>query len=162
MIRIAVFMTIFSTSACVADTGDRDTPSTSTSVSLNLCTHVSQIRSVPLKRGLPVEDPHYNALRSDPLSAKSCLLELITNETLMADPRSEPTKVDGFVVGDLALFLLSDFDLVSFDAVMPEEVRATLPQRGVLAYFEWVRKPGNRSELQHRCREWAAKAANDD
>ncbi len=75
----------------------------------------------------------------------------------MTDPRSEPSKVYGFVVVDLAFFLLSDFEFVSFDAVMPEEVLGVLPQRGVFAHFEWVQNPGNRSKLRARCREWIEK-----
>lgn len=159
MIRLIAVLVMASAAACAAEKPELSQTQTQEArpVNAQACDHVAEIREIPAKQGEPVNDPHYNALKSDPRRAKDCLLDLITNDTLMTDPRSEPTKVNGFVVGDLAFFLLSDFELVSFDEVMPEEVRAILPQRGVFAYFEWVQKPGNRSALQALCREWIEK-----
>jgi len=160
MIRLAAVLVMASAVACAAEQTDlrstqirEDRP-----FDAQACDHVAEIRNIPPKQGVLVNDPHYNALKTDPRWAKNCLLDLITNDAPMKDPRlSEPTKVDGFVVGDLAFFLLSDFELVSYDAIM---VKADVPDRedrGVLAYFEWVKKPGNRSKLQALCREWIAK-----
>ncbi|MGH8079097.1 MAG: hypothetical protein ACREP7_00890, partial [Lysobacter sp.] len=102
----------------------------------------------------------YVAISTHRESAKACLLDRITDATPMTDPRSEPTKTNGFVVGDLALFLLCDFEMVSFDEVLPIEVRAKLPERGVFEYFEWVQKRGNRKLLQSASKAWAKSHAS--
>jgi hypothetical protein len=159
MIRLAAVLVIASAAACAGDSPElRSTQASETRpFNAHACDHVAQIREIPVKQGLLVSDPHYNALKSDPKWAKDCLLDLVTDETPMTDPRlNHPSKVDGFVVGDLAFFLLSDFGLVSFDAIMAM-AKVDLSQLGVLDYFEWVKKPGNRSKLQALCREWIEK-----
>ncbi len=148
---------MISTVACATEKREMESahPEKTRPFNAQACDHVADIRETPLKQGVLVNDAHYNALKSDPRWAKDCLLDLVIDETPMPDPRiNEPTKVDGFVVGDLAFLLLSDFGLLSFDAVMAD---AGLPDEGVLAYFEWVKKPGNRSKLQVLCREWIEK-----
>lgn len=157
MIRLATVLLMASAAACAPENTEPRSTQTQDyrTFDAQACDHVAEIRNIPPKQGVLVNDPHYNALKTDPKWAKNCLLDRITNETPMKEPRlSEPTKVDGFVVGDLAFFLLADFGLVSFDAVM---VEAGLPGRVVLAYFEWVKKPGNRGKLQVLCREWIEK-----
>lgn len=124
--------------------------------SSGICADLGKIGEVPLKTDWPIEDKYYISLRAQSTNAKHCLIEQITNETPMKDPRSEPTKVEGFVVGDLAFFLLADFGFVDFNEVLPDDVQAKLPDRGVLAYFNWVKASGNRQALQDRCRQWVA------
>jgi hypothetical protein len=153
MKRVFFLISIASLSACVAERLSGNESISEIPIEKNVCESVAKIREYPLGPDWPIQDVSYNKLRADPQSAKSCLLDLITNETLMTDPRSEPTKVDGFVVGDLAFFLLSDFGLVSYDEVLPNEAK----ERGVLSYFAWVKQPGNRKLLQTLCADWIKK-----
>jgi len=124
------------------------------SATTGLCAKLHEIRSVPLREGWPETDPVYLAISVNRQAARTCLLERIGDATLMPDPRSEPTKVDGFVVGDLAFFLLVGFEMLPFEDLLPPEVRQQFPERGVFAYFEWVGKPGNRRRLQRAAEDW--------
>lgn len=38
--------------------------------------------------------------------------------------------------------------------VLPQEVRSELPSKGVIAYFDWVQKLGNRERLQAATKDW--------
>jgi hypothetical protein len=155
MTRVALLVAITLSAACGALAPVVGGTQTSEKTgSPNACSHVAYIKAIPAKPELSVDDEHYNNLRSNSVEAEECLVELITDATPMTDPRDEPTRVRNFVVGDLAFFLLTDFDLVPFEQVLPEEVQALLPQLGVLAYFQWVNVPGNREVLQQNCRDW--------
>ncbi|WP_408950466.1 hypothetical protein [Lysobacter sp. Hz 25] len=118
------------------------------------CDSLAEIKSMPLRDGWPETDPAYLKISNNREVAKSCLLDRISDSTQMMDPRSEPTKVNNFAVGDLAFFLLYEFKMVPFEEVLPGEVTKQLAERGVFAYFEWVNKPGNRRQLQENCRKW--------
>ncbi|MEI2454443.1 hypothetical protein [Lysobacter firmicutimachus] len=120
----------------------------------DVCAGLSSIKSIPLNEAWPIDDENYKTLKEKRKQTTPCLIDRITDGTSMKDPRSEPTKVDGFVAGDLAFFLLSDFNVVSFEGVLPQEVRSELPSKGVIAYFDWVHKPGNREKLQAAAKEW--------
>ncbi|MEH6420096.1 hypothetical protein [Pseudomonas sp. CGJS7] len=136
--------------ACSAQSVDRQTQARS----VDICKRLVSIKSVPFNESWPTDDSDYLALKERKSEAAVCLLDRIVDNTPMQDPRSEPTKANGFVVGDLALFLLSDFKIVPFESVLPGEVKAQLPTRGVLAYFAWVQQPGNRQRLQAAAKEW--------
>ena len=125
------------------------------------CARLHEIRSIPLSEGWPEIDPAYLTISANREAARTCLLDRIGDATPMRDPRSEPTKVDVFAVGDLAFFLLVDFKMLPFEQLLPPEVRRQLPERGVFAYFEWVGKPGNRGRLQRVARDWSKIHARD-
>lgn len=65
------------------------------------CESLGEIAALPVKAGWPVDDERYQVLRTNAQAMKECLLDRVTDITAMPDPRSESTKVDGFVVGDL-------------------------------------------------------------
>jgi hypothetical protein len=71
----------------------------------------------------------------------------------MRDPRSEPTIAD-FRVGDLAFFLLLRITGVSFEQMLPEDVKAKVKEEGVYAYFRYTEVPANRAALQRRWKAW--------
>lgn len=120
------------------------------------CHAVRKIEAMSFKPGVPSGDEHYDDLYRHKHILRDCLTQLVIDQTPMTDPRSEPTKVEGFVRGDLAFFLLVDFELAPFDDVLPEAVRARLPERGVFAYFDWIQQPGNRQVLRDNLRAWYA------
>lgn len=120
--------------------------------SLELCNRLPEIENLPLKADGPSVDTVYVKIREVHAELVDCLVDRISDMHVMPDPRSTPGKVSGFRVGDLAFFLLARFGHVGFEEVLPREVHARLPERGVLAYFEWVDKPGNREALQMQVR----------
>lgn len=118
----------------------------------NLCSKLSEIKHIPFE-GEPINDAIYNQIAANHQEAIPCLIEQITNETKMHDPRSEPVE-SNFRVGDLAFFLLLDFTKVPFEEMLPRDVNARLNTEGVYAYFQYVSTSGNRVALQKRWQKW--------
>jgi hypothetical protein len=133
-------------------------PSTPTAES-HLCDRLADVRHVPFDNE-HVEDAIYNQIMSHKHAVVPCLVEQITNETRMADPRSEPVE-SNFRVGDLAFFLLVDITNVPFEQMLPDDVRARLRDEGVYAYFGYVSVPGNRAALQQEWKAWLAAHASE-
>src|SRR5262245_51391416 len=84
------------------------------------CRDLQALRLMPFK-GETVDDPVYNSLMAAGWDAVPCLLERITDDTLMPDPRKAPTY-NGFAVGDAATMMLGRITGVPFDSVLPPEV----------------------------------------
>jgi hypothetical protein len=118
----------------------------------DLCNRVSQIKVLPMKndRGL---DSTFDAFMSGGTRVIPCLIEKVTDETRMADPRQAPTYADTRV-GDVAYFLITDITQLDFVPLLPPEVQAKFPDQGVYAYFEFVEKPANRKKLRNNLRSW--------
>jgi hypothetical protein len=121
----------------------------------HLCDRLAGIKHIPYDAET-VDDPIYNQIISNKHAAVSCLVDQITNEKRMADPRSEPVE-SNFRVGDLAFFLLLDITKILFDQMLPDNVQAQLKKEGVYAYFKYVSVPGNRAVLQRQCKAWLAR-----
>jgi hypothetical protein len=117
-----------------------------------LCNSLSEIKVMPIKDET-VDDDVYNGLMAAGKEAVPCLIERITDTTKMRDPRKEPHYSD-LRVGDAAFFVLLDITKVPFEQMLPEDVRAKIPDQGVYAYFEYVEKAKNRKVLQGRWRGW--------
>ncbi len=115
----------------------------------NICSLLGAVKAVPFRADGPSADLAYNALRANRGAIAGCLVERITDTTPMNDPGAGP-KVGGFVVGDLAFFLLTDFGYIDFEQSVPAEVRdsATGSKQ---AYITWVNDSGNRTALQRSC-----------
>ena len=84
-----------------------------------ICDDIPHIKTLPIKDER-VKDDTYNKLISDASQSKSCLVESITDATLMRDPRQAPFYV-GTTVGDVALFVLLDIEKsINLKDVLPE------------------------------------------
>ena len=145
---------------CYVSSGQTPTsrPSTPTEGS-HLCDQLAEVRHVPFDNE-HVDDAIYNQIMSHKRAAVPCLVDQITNETRMHDPRSEPVE-SNFRVGDLAFFLLVDITNVPFEQMLPGDVRARLKDEGVYAYFGYVSVPGNRATLQRKWKAWLALHASE-
>lgn len=117
----------------------------------NLCADLAKITELPMKDDMPVNDPIYLAIRQKGKAAIGCLIDHVTDETPMKDPRSAPSGPSQFKVGDLAFFLLIRTGVTSFDEVLPPEARPSTSTLGIASYFLWVEKPGNRALLKRNC-----------
>ena len=118
----------------------------------DLCNRVSEIKLLPIKQEFG-SDATYTAFMEAGVGAVPCLIDKITDETPMADPRQAP-KYNDTRVGDVAYFLIMDITQIGFVMLMPPEVQAKYPDQGVYAYFEFVEKPKNRKLLQENLRVW--------
>ncbi|MGH8030735.1 MAG: hypothetical protein ACREO3_12470 [Arenimonas sp.] len=120
------------------------------------CAVLAQIQNPPTLIGRPVVDPAYASLKKSGTGAIPCLVMALSDPRPLAHPQKLPgTQVD-FSVGDLAFFLLIDFDHVDFMRALPPDVGAKVPTRGAFAYFDWIVVPGSREQLQARVREQLA------
>ena len=116
------------------------------------CDQVMRIKVLPMK-GEAVEDEAYNELRSKRSEVLTCLVEKVSDVTPMPDPRKAP-RYSNVTVGDVAVFLLSDFTCASIEDILPEPVKLKYEEHGIYAYFEFVENPANRALIQKRWRDW--------
>ena len=117
-----------------------------------VCDRLAEIKAVPFKRE-PVGDEVYNALMQQGGAAVPCLVARVTDTTKMDDPRLSP-KYHDFRVGDMAHIMLARITGVAFEQFLPSEVKAEWQERGVYAYFEYVREEKNRAALQSAWQTW--------
>lgn len=117
-----------------------------------LCNRVAEIKVLPMKdeRGL---DATFDAFMDASVRAVPCLIDKVTDETPMPDPRQAP-KYSDTKVGDIAFFVAARIANVDYAAVLPPAVTAKLPDQGIYAYFEYVEKPKNRKTMQTNLRAW--------
>ena len=124
-----------------------------------LCGRLSEIKIIP-HRDPTVTDPIYDALIAKGDDVIPCLVDKITDKTLMQDPREAPTW-QYYAVGDTAVFLLIDI-LRDNDAerakllieMLPKKYKEEWKTNGVYAYFNYVSEPTNRRELQSWWKNW--------
>ena len=125
-----------------------------------LCGRLSEIKKLPY-RDPNDTDQIYEALMAKGKEAVPCLIEKITDETPMEDPR-EAQPWQQYKVGDTAVFILADI-AVKVEPVEGEILQRMLPPvsakewetNGVYAYFNYVWESENRKELQKWWRRWA-------
>ena|SRR5215212_10624595 len=117
-----------------------------------LCNRVAEIKVLPMK-GEKGIDATVDAFMDTGLRPVPCLIDKVTDETPMADPRQAPTYSET-KVGDIAFFLIARISNLDYAAVLPAAVTAKLPDQGIYAYFEYVEKPKNRKTLQTNLRAW--------
>lgn len=120
----------------------------------SLCEQLNKIRKLP-SRDPSDSDPIYEAIIARGEEAIPCLVEKITDESLMPDPREAP-PYQNYKVGDTAYFLLlritqKDDDIAK---MLPPKYAKLWATEGVYAYFAYVEKMENRKELQRFWRDW--------
>lgn len=117
-----------------------------------LCNLISEIKFLPMKneRGY---DEAYDSLIEAGESVVPCLIEKVTDTTIMPDPRgtriSQETKV-----GDVAYFVLLDIAKIDFLEMLPEKVKEKYKTEGAYAYHDYIEKKGNRKKLKLKLLEW--------
>ncbi|TVZ39055.1 hypothetical protein P886_3442 [Alteromonadaceae bacterium 2753L.S.0a.02] len=114
----------------------------------DLCVDLKAIRTIPLKNEKVDDTPYYEILRSGN-DALPCLIENVTNIERTPDPRKAP-KVDNFVIGDLAYFMIVRITGMEFTMPFPKEVKLEYEELGVYAYFKYVQDTNNRKQLYER------------
>lgn len=117
-----------------------------------LCNRVAEIKVLPMKDEKGI-DATVDSLMTAGVRAVPCLIDKVTDETPMVDPRQAPRYKDTRV-GDVAFFMITRIANLDYAVVLPPEVTAKLPNQGVYAYFEYVEKPKNRKTLQNSLSVW--------
>lgn len=123
-----------------------------------LCDRIAEIKELTDK----VEsgaDAVYDEIVNAGEAVIPCLIEKVTDTTIMRDPRC-PTISTATKVGDIAYFVLAIITKMSFTEFLPPDVREKYKTKGVYAYHDYIEQNGKRKELQSKLREWYAKRQN--
>jgi len=120
----------------------------------SLCNRLNEIKKLPY-RDPNDTDPIYEALIAKGKEAMPCLIEKITDETPMTDPREAPPW-QHYKVGDTAVFILARIakDEEILQEMLPIKYRKEWETNGVYAYFNYVSESKNRGELRRWWRSW--------
>lgn len=119
----------------------------------SLCNRLHELKKIPY-RDPNDTDPIFEALIAKGEEAMPCLVEKITDETSMRDPRGAPIVQD-YKVGDTAVFMLiriahedekSQVELLL--EMLPVKYRKEWESNGIYTYFIYVSESKNRKELQ--------------
>ncbi len=117
-----------------------------------LCNSISEIKFLSVENETG-NDETYDALIEAGESVVPCLIEKITDTTIMPDPRgtrvSKETKV-----GDVAYFVLIDITKLDFTEMLPDKVKEKFKVEGVYAYHDYIERKGSRKRLQERLIKW--------
>jgi len=120
----------------------------------SLCNRLHEVKKIPYKDPNDT-DPIYEALIAKGKEAMPCLIEKITDQTLMQDPRgAQPWEY--YKVGDTSVFILAHIakeDKI-IQKMLPVKYRKEWETNGVYAYFNYVSESKNRDELQRWWRSW--------
>lgn len=128
------------------------TPSADTDV-IALCHELSEIGRIPFRENTIAGDPVYDGLMSARMKAVPCLVDEITNETEMKDPREAP-HIPDFKVGDAAVFMLHRITGVPIPEILPKYYAKEWETQGIYSYFKYVERPESRKKIQVWWRDW--------
>ncbi len=120
-----------------------------------LCNRVAEIKELTDKVESGV-DATYDELKKAGEAVVPCLIDKITDTTIMKDPRC-PTISTETKVGDVAYFVLVQITKIGFTELLPTDVQEKYKTTGVYAYHDYVERKGSRKELQSKLREWYRK-----
>ena len=118
-----------------------------------LCDRLERIERIPMK-GDGTDAVYLEMLEAGD-SLVPCLIDRLTDESPMRDPRSAPSW-NAYAVGDTAQIMLVLITGREFAATLPRAVQADWVDNGVYAYFDYVSEPVNRRRLQEKWRAWQA------
>lgn len=118
----------------------------------SLCSRLNELKRMPYKDKV-AGDPIYDGLKEKGREAIPCLVEKITDVTLMDDPREAP-HIHDFRVGDAAVFMLHRITEEPIEKILPDDVREQWETRGIYAYFTYVEKRRNREKIQLWWKDW--------
>ncbi|MGB7210004.1 MAG: hypothetical protein WBD27_15195 [Pyrinomonadaceae bacterium] len=132
--------------------------------SSQLCNRLISIDTLPT-RDPTITDPIYESLIAKGEDAIPCLVERITDNTPVPDPRYSVPHWQHYAIGDTAVFILLDILSKGDDDEWERRLLESLPQKyrdewetnGIYAYFNYVSEPKNRKELQRWWKTWLSK-----
>jgi hypothetical protein len=121
-----------------------------------LCDRVKEIKQLPHSSGEKGVDATYDEIITAGDAVVPCLIDNVTNETIMNDPRC-PTISKATTIGDVSYFLLIELLELNFTELLPADTQASYKTNGVYAYHDYIDRKGSRKELQANLRKWYSK-----
>lgn len=136
--------------AAISRPGKTGSVSLSQRSDLSLCYRLAQLKKIPYDTRKPAGDPVYDELIAAGKGAIPCLIDKITDTTLIPDPREGDPHVAEFRVGDAAVFILMIITGVDShpEQMLPRKYANLWEEEGIYAYFYYVEKASNRRQLQ--------------
>lgn len=119
----------------------------------DLCRRLGEIKRIPYRMDTVADDPVYDGLIANGVSAVPCLVNEITNTSPARDPREAPHILD-YTVGDSAVFLLHRIANIPLEEILTTAYQKDWDARGVYAYFRYVEKPEHRKQIQIWWKNW--------
>lgn len=117
-----------------------------------LCGKLNELKRMPFKDKI-AGDIVYDSLIAKGKEAIPCLIEKITDTTLMEDPREAP-HIQDFKVGDAAVFMLHRITEKPLEDILPDDIKKYWETEGVYAYFNYVENPKNRKKIKVLWESW--------
>ena len=136
----------------LAQTHTAQSPSSSTKT---LCSEINKIKSVPFYDSDKGTDKVYQQFLKQGEKMIPCLIENITNVSVMKDPRLAPA-MHNFKVGDTSYTILCRIARIPFEQMLPDEIRQRMKKEGIYAYFDFVDNNENRVLLRDYWKKWYA------
>lgn len=120
-----------------------------------ICSQLKYLKRLPNHYDNVSDDPVYNQFLSNRDQVIPCLIDKITDTTLMEDPSPGPT-VDNYRVGDAAMFVLLLITKEKWqpETMFPPKYAELWKTEGVYAYYGYVEQPANRQKLQLWWKGW--------
>ena len=118
-----------------------------------LCRELRNLKELPFDPSNRGVDVTYDTFLDAGSAAIPCLIEKISDTTLMPDPRC-PHVTDDTTVGDVAYFILVRLSKLKFTELLPSPVKEKFKTDGVYAYHEYIARTGSRERLQLKLRNW--------
>lgn len=128
-----------------------------------LCNKLEDIKVIPNR--VPEEtDPIYESLILKGDESIPCLINRITDNKKVPDPRYSVPTWQHYAVGDTAVFTL--LDIASTDdseweklmlEMLPPRAEKEWDTNGIYAYFNYVSEQKNRHQLQNWWKDWFQK-----
>ncbi len=119
----------------------------------SLCNELRNIKRMPHEAQETADDPIYDGLIAMGVKAIPCLVEKVTDTTVIEDPREAP-HVHGFTVGDAAVFMLHRITKEPIEEILVGNYKDEWKTNGVYAYFSYVEKLENRKKIQLWWKNW--------
>lgn len=142
-----IFLSLFFVTSSIAQSN------VSSKEAEKLCKTVKAIKELPRDWGEKGVDKTYDAIVYAGENVVPCLIDQVTDLTVMKDPRC-PTISNATTIGDVSYFILVNLMKIEFTQLLPQDVVKDFKTNGVYAYHEYIDRDGSRKELQSKLREW--------
>ena len=128
----------------------------------SICWRLKELKTIPYDYEKVAVDPIYDGLRDQGDKVIPCLVDQITDTTIMPDPRQGDPQIEDFRVGDAAVFMLLIISKENHpEKMLPPHYAKRWETEGIYSYFAYVEKPANRERLRAWWNDWIKEYLNE-
>lgn len=105
---------------------------------------ILSIKKIPIKPYLGYDEGYdYFLEHTNDADVRACLVNNITNETIIKDPFGTPGPRSNVVIGDVAYSILSGNFGLDYRENLPDHIREDYDRNGYFAYYHYVQTDAN-------------------